>query len=106
MARYLFTGSYTTDGLKGVIAKGGSARVTAVRKLAESMGGELESMYFAFGADDYFITAELPDNQSAASLAMTVNATGTVNAHCVVLLTADEVDQAAQLSPSYTPPGG
>lgn len=106
MPKYLFTGSYSTDGLKGVIAKGGSARVEAVRALADSLGGSLESFYFAFGGTDFYITVDLPDHTVAASLALTVNASGAVTAGTTVLLSAEEVDKATQLSPVYTPPGG
>ena len=47
VGKYLITGSYTAQGAKGVLAEGGSGRVTAVRQLIESAGGRLEAFYFA-----------------------------------------------------------
>jgi sarcosine oxidase gamma subunit len=60
---------------------------------------------FAFGGDDFFIIADLPDNAAAAALALTVSASGAVNVRTVVLLTPEEVDAATKLSPSYRAPG-
>ena len=76
MPKYLFTGSYTVQGSKGVIAEGGSARVATVTKLMESLGGTLESFYFGFGSDDFYITAEMPSNAAAAAVGLSVAAAG------------------------------
>jgi uncharacterized protein with GYD domain len=105
MPKYLITGSYTTQGVKGVMAEGGTGRVAAVRKLIESVGGTLESMYFAFGSDDWYITVDMPSNVATAAAALTVSATGSVNPRTVVLLTAEEVDAAVKQSADYRAPG-
>src|SRR6188472_910841 len=105
MPKYLITGSYTTQGVKGVMAEGGSGRVAAVRKLVESLGGKLESMYFAFGSDDWYITVDLPGNVASAAASLTVAATGSVNSRVVVLLTPEEVDAAVKQSADYRAPG-
>ena len=76
MPKYLLEVSYTLDGVRGVMAKGGSAREQAARAAAESVGGTLESFYFAFGSADVFTVADLPDNAAAAALALTVTAGG------------------------------
>ena len=106
MAKYLITGSYTQSGIKGVLGEGGSGRRTAVEKLATSVGGSLESFYFGFGGDDFYVTVDLPGNEAAAAVAMTVAGSGGANARTVVLLTPEEVDAATKLSPSYRAPGG
>ena len=54
MPKYLLQINYTLDGVKGVVAKGGSARKAAGQAAAESVGGTLESIYFAFGDTDVF----------------------------------------------------
>ena len=105
MPKYLIQASYTLDGIKGVRSEGGSSRRDAVAKVAESAGGRLESFYFAFGDYDVHTVVELPDNESAAAVALTVNASGAVNVRTVVLLTPEEVDAAAQRSVEYRPPG-
>jgi len=105
MAKYLAIVTYTAEGLKGLMAKGGTARVEAARKLVASVGGSLESFYFALGADDAYIVCDLPDNVTAAALAMRVAATGMVVNRWIALLTAEEVDRATAADLSYDPPG-
>lgn len=106
MPKYLFAGSYTAEGARGVLAEGGSGRRDATEKLIASLGGTIEAYYFAFGNDDFFLIADLPGNAAAAAGALTAGATGAINTRTVVLLTPEEVDAATKLSPSYRPPGG
>jgi uncharacterized protein with GYD domain len=106
MPKYLLEASYTQEGVKGVQAGGGTSRSEAVAKVAESVGGTLESFYFAFGGSDAYVVCDLPDNESAAAVALTVNASGGATVRTVVLLTPDEVDAAAKRSVEYRPPGG
>jgi uncharacterized protein with GYD domain len=101
----MISGSYSLDGLKGVLAEGGSSRVKAVRQLLESVGGTLETMYFTFGSDDFVIIADGPDNVTAAALVMMVAAAGAAEVKTTVLLTAEEIDAATQKVVSYRPPG-
>ena len=105
MPKFLLEASYTLDGAKGVQSAGGSSRRDAVAKVAESVGGQLEAFYFAFGDRDAYVIADLPDNESATAVALTVNAAGGANVRTVVLLTPEEVDAAAQRSVDYRPPG-
>ena len=105
MPKYLFEASYTLDGVKGVQSAGGSSRRDAVAAVAESVGGRLEAFFFAFGDRDAYVIADLPDNESATAVALTVNSTGGATVRTVVLLTPEEVDAAAQRSVEYRPPG-
>lgn len=105
MPHFMFSATYTQAGIQGVMKEGGSARHAAVRALAESVGGRVEAQYFAFGEDDYIVIAELPDNAAAAAIAATVGASGGASVRTTVLLTGDEVDQAAQRRGTYRAPG-
>lgn len=105
MPKFLFEASYTLDGIKGVQSAGGTSRRDAVAQVAESVGGKLESFHFAFGDRDAYVIVDLPDNESAAAVALTVNASGGVTVKTVVLLTPEEVDAAAKRSVDYRPPG-
>src|SRR5581483_9744907 len=105
MPKYLVSASYSSEGAKGVLDKGGTARADAVRKAVEGMGGKMESFHFAFGSDDAIVLVELPDNVAAAALGLTVSATGLAATRTTVLLTPEEVDQSASRSVAYTPPG-
>jgi len=106
MPKYLIEASYTLEGIRGVQSAGGTSRREAVSKVAESVGGTLESMYFAFGDRDVYTIVDLPDNEAAAAVALTVNASGAVNLKTTVLMTPEEVDAAARRSVEYRPPGG
>ncbi len=64
----------------------------------------MEALYFAFGETDVFVIADLPDNVSAAALSLTANSAGPVNAKFTVLITPEEMDQAAQKSAGLRPP--
>jgi uncharacterized protein with GYD domain len=105
MPRYLITASYTSEGAKGILAKGGTARRTAVEKSLADAGGRLESFDFAFGGEDVYAIAELPDNTTAAAFALNIAADGRTKIRTTVLITPEEVDAAAQQSVSYTGPG-
>jgi uncharacterized protein with GYD domain len=107
MAKFLFKVRYTSEGLEGVVKAGGSKRRAAADDLAKNLGGSVESFHFAFGEDDAYVICDLPDNKAAATLAMTVSASGRVSLSTVPLLTVDEVDAiAAGRMPEYSPPGG
>jgi uncharacterized protein with GYD domain len=105
MPKYMVLASYTPSGAKGVLGAGGTSRRDAVAKLAEGLGGRLESFHFAFGKTDAYVVLDLPDNQSAAAASMTVNASGGATSEVVVLLTPEEIDTAAQRSVDYRAPG-
>jgi uncharacterized protein with GYD domain len=105
MPKYLIEASYTVEGVKGVQSAGGSSRRDAIAALAESVGGQLESFYFAFGERDVYTVVDLPDNESATAVALTVNASGAVKVRTTVLVTPEEVDAAAKRSVEYRAPG-
>jgi uncharacterized protein with GYD domain len=106
MSKYLIEASFTLQGVQGIQSEGGSARVAAVTKAVESVGGQLDSFYFGFGDRDVFVIADFPDNESAAALAIAVGSSGAVTTRTVVLLTPEEVDSAVKRSVDYRPPGG
>src|SRR5580765_2705689 len=90
MGTYLFKASYTTEGIRGILNQGGSARLRAVKKLVSSLGGKTVCAYWAFGDRDFLLIADLPDNASAAALASRVSATGIAGISTTVLLTAED----------------
>ena len=105
MAKYLVEASYTREGVAGVQDKGGSSRRDAVAAMAAGLGGKVESFYFGFGERDAYVVVELPDNEAAAAVALAVNASGGATVRTTVLLTPEQVDEAAKRSVEYRPPG-
>lgn len=106
MARYLFQGSYSTEGARGLLREGGTRRREAVERLLRSLGGRLEAFYYGFGDTDLYMIVDVPDNVAAASASLIVGASGAGRWRTVVLLTAEEMDRAAASGASYQAPQG
>ena len=93
------------EGTKGLLKDGGSKRSAVVEELLKGMGGRLEAFYFALGETDVHAVIDAPDNVSVAAASLAVNASGAVSLRTTVLMTAEEMDQAAKKTVSYRPPG-
>jgi uncharacterized protein with GYD domain len=106
MAKFMYIGSYTAEGAKGVLKEGGTARRKMAEQSVASVGGKLESYYFAYGKDDFYVIFEAPGAAEAAALSLTTAATGAIRARTIPLITPEEMDDAAKLTPNYSPPGG
>ena len=107
MPKYLFHGSYTLEGVRGLLKEGGSSRKSHFKQNIGNLGGEVEAFYFAFGGSDLYGIVDLPDNVSGAAMSLALNAGGGFRTSTVVLLTPEEIDQATQNTASvrYRPPG-
>ena len=105
MAKFMVHGSYTTEGLKGLLKEGGSGRKKAVESAVKAMGGHTEAFYFSFGRHDVVSIVDVPDNVTAAALAIGIASTGTVGLETIVLLTAEEVDEATKKTLSFRAAG-
>lgn len=104
MPKFLFEAHYTPDGAKGIIKDGGSARRSAIDKAVTAIGGRMESFHFAFGGVDAYVIVDLPDNVTAAAMALAVNQSGLASTRTVVLLTPEETDAATKKTPLYRGP--
>ena len=105
MGKYLFQVSYTAQGAKGLLEGGGGKRRAAAEQAAKSVGGKIESFYFAFGDADAFVIADVPDHASASAISLAVGASGRGSLQDHVLMTPEEVDQASKKLLKYTGPG-
>jgi uncharacterized protein with GYD domain len=105
MVKVLWQGTYTGEGVKGLLKEGGTGRRKAVEQLVKSAGGQLEALYWGFGENDVYVIADMPDHAAAAALSLAVAGAGAVRLNTVVLLTAEEVDAATKQSLDYRAPG-
>ncbi len=105
MPKYLIQVNYVGEGVKGLLKDGGSKRRAVVEKMFKSMGGAIEAFYYAFGDTDLYIIADFPDHAAVASCVLTVTATGAATVKTTVLLTPEELDEAAKKTPTFSPPG-
>jgi uncharacterized protein with GYD domain len=105
MAKFMIKASYNPDGVRGLLKEGGSKRRAVVQKLIEGLGGKLEAFYYAWGADDAFIIADLPDEKTGIALSLTVNASGAVRLTTIPLITPEDIDAAGKTTVKYKAPG-
>jgi uncharacterized protein with GYD domain len=105
MNTYLWRVTYTASGSDGLLSEGGSSRRTAIDQLVTGLGGSIEAWYYAFGDDDLYVIASLPGDVEAAAVSLRVAASGAARIHTTVLLTEQQIDDAAKASVSYRPPG-
>jgi len=94
MPHYLHQISYSCEGWQTLIAQPQN-RVEAVRQAIEKLGGKIVSAWFAFGGYDVVVITEMPDNVSAAGLAIAFAGGGACKAvNTTPLLSAEEALQA------------
>lgn len=105
MPKYLVAGNYTADGLDALRSAGAASRIEASHALAASLGGSLESMYWAFGETDVFAVVDLPDDEAATAVSVAGNASRALTVRVTKLLTAEQVDEAFGRNANYRPPG-
>jgi uncharacterized protein with GYD domain len=108
MASYLYQVSYTAESWAKQLANPGN-RINAVRPAVEAAGGKVVVAYYAFGDADIVLIADLPDNVSAASLALVFSAGGAVSSvRTTVLMSIDDglaaIKKAGSLAGTYKPP--
>jgi uncharacterized protein with GYD domain len=75
MPHYLSQVSYTSEGWAALV-KNPQNRIEAVRPAIEKLGGKVQSAWFAFGKYDVLVIVEMPDNVSAAAIAIAFAAGG------------------------------
>jgi uncharacterized protein with GYD domain len=105
MPKYLFYGSYSTEGYREIMEEGGSSRIEAAKQALGSVGGSLEAFYFSFGDYDFYIIVDLPDDVTTTAITLAGNTSGMFNIHGVSLLTPEELDEATKVNVDFRPPG-
>jgi uncharacterized protein with GYD domain len=105
MPKYMFKTSYSSEGAAGLLKDGGTKRRDLAKSIVEAAGGTLEAFYFAFGDEDAYIIADLPDHATVSAISLHVSASGAVAATTIVLVTPEEIDAASKMKVDYRPPG-
>ena len=105
MPKFMVKALYTSEGTRGLMKEGGTARRAAIQKLVEGLGGKMEAFYFAYGDDDAVVIVDLPDATSGLALSLAANASGAIRLATVPLITPEEFDVAAKKTVAYRAPG-
>jgi uncharacterized protein with GYD domain len=106
MSYYLIQASYTAPAIAAMV-KNPQDRAAAVRPMIKKAGGKLHGLWFAFGETDIVAIAEMPNNASAAAIAMAIGASGAMSTYrSTPLMTSDEAVEAMQeaAAVSYSAP--
>ena len=94
MPHYLQQVAYSREGWEAVVANPQN-RIEAVRPVIEKLGGKIESAWFSFGDYDIVVITEMPDNVTAAGLAMAFAAGGACKSvQTTPLISPEEAIQA------------
>ena len=75
MPHFLSQVAYTDQAWQSLVSNPQN-RLDAIRPVIEKLGGRVVNAYFAFGDYDFVLITELPDNVTAAALAIAVSAGG------------------------------
>ena len=104
MAKFFVRAKYSPAGIQGAVREGFAAREAYIRSLIESLGGRVESWYYAYGEDDIIVIIDA-EPSAIVALSIAVNQSGGVAVTTTPLLTSSEMDEARARLPQYRAPG-
>ncbi len=94
MPNYLIQVAYSPEAWEALI-RNPQNRVEAVKPSVEKLGGKIEHAWFSFGEYDVLILAQMPNNVSAAAIAIAFAGGGSCKAvHTTPLMSAEEAVEA------------
>lgn|SRR4051794_3526798 len=105
MPSYLVQVSYTSEAV-AALARNPQNRTDVIRKSVQNLGGKLVGSWMSFGDYDVVLIVDMPDNVSAAALALAAAGGGSLKSiKTTPLLTAEEGTAAAAkaMTSGYTP---
>ncbi len=91
MLRYLALITYTDQGIRNI--KDSGKRAAAFGKAIEAVGGKLLSQYWCLGEVDGCVTFDVPDEQTAAGLLLSLGQAGNVRTKTIRLYDSQEFQQ-------------
>ena len=106
MSKFLLQLSYTSDAWTTQV-KNPTSPLDRATTVIESLGGKIESLYYAFGEYDLVGIMDMPSNVNAAAVSLAVNAGGAVKSmQTTPLMELDEGVAAmrAAAAATYSPP--
>lgn len=108
MPLYMSQFSYSTDSVKGMVAKPQDRR-EAAEKVFGAAGGKILSMYFCFGDWDGVVITDFPSDTAAASAVLAVGSSGGFSKiKTTVLIPMDTavkaMEGAKKIVSKYAPP--
>jgi len=106
MPKFLITGTYNAEGMKGLKKDKASGREKALVAALKTVGGKLEGLWYALGDRDVYGLVDVPSHVHAAAVATNIGASGMFSSvSTTALLTVAEMDQALAEKVTYRAPG-
>ena len=65
-------------------------RLANARQTFETMGGQLQQLFFAMGQYDYVVVAQAPDDETMTRISLAVSGQGNVRTHTMRVFTEEE----------------
>jgi uncharacterized protein with GYD domain len=108
MARYIISGSYSVDAMKGMVARP-SDRAAATGALIKASGGTMETFYLTTGEQDFVMTVTTDDSIGMLAALIAAGSSGSVTGlKTVQAFTSDEFltaqTRASAMLPGYRAP--
>ncbi|MEO8634486.1 MAG: GYD domain-containing protein [Gemmatimonadales bacterium] len=88
MPTYISLLCYTQQGITAV--KNGPARLDAAKEAYRKAGGELKAFYLTMGEYDMIAIAEMPNDESVATMALALGAAGNLRSQTFRAFTEGE----------------
>src|SRR3954464_11422929 len=108
MPKYLALFTYSGDA-KAAMIESPAEREPAVRAVLESVGAQLDVMYWMFGTHDGIAIVDAPDSLTMAGISAAIRSTGTVRSETHELFSTVEIDEilekARHARANFTQPG-
>ncbi len=97
MPTYISLLRYTQQGI--TTAKNAPARVDAAKEAYRKAGGELKAIYLTMGQYDLVVVAEMPNDETVASMALALGAQGNIRSETFRAFTETEFRKIATSLP-------
>ena len=97
MATYISFIQYTQQGLQKI--KESPGRLDQAKKAYEAAGGKLKDFYLVMGEYDIVVVADLPNDDAAAKLALSLGAAGNIRTRTSRAFTEAEFRKLVQSLP-------
>ncbi len=98
MSKFMYSGSYTKKGVKGLLKEGGTARRDETVRIVESLGGKVEAYYWCYGSTDFLAIMDFPDHTTVTGMALNIAASGSFQGNITPLITVEEMDEMVKVS--------
>ena len=97
MPTYISLIQYTQQGMQKI--KDSPGRLDQAKKAYEAAGGKIKDFYLTMGEYDIVVVAEIPNDDAAAKLALTLGAAGNVRTRTSRAFTEAEYRKIVQSLP-------